>query len=155
MNLFPRDNSEDMVSTAEETANSYKANTPAFDFIQGDFSTRDGKILIADGERALQLWIEKCLRTRSEGYPIYTQDTVSYGVDMPDLTDRQSLWDYTKAQLQMEIAEALLRNPEILAVEGFTFERQKRSLFVGFTVSSIYGDHSLQMPIDTEQEVTL
>ncbi|MGE4272054.1 MAG: DUF2634 domain-containing protein [Desulfitobacterium sp.] len=111
-----------------------------FDFNAGDFVTKDGKLLPVDGLESLKIWIEKILKTEKFRFKIYeTGETSPYGVTLLDLINGEYPRAFIESEIQREVSEALLRNPEIKEVSGFTFSRAKRGLSVAFSVNTIYG----------------
>lgn len=106
-----------------------------FDFETGDFITKDGKLQAVEGANALKVWIEKVLKTEKFKFSIY--DT--YGITVMELITSDYPQVFIQAELQREITEALLKNPEITSVSSISFSREKRTLKAEFTVNSIYG----------------
>lgn len=117
-----------------------RGKTLDFDFNLGDFVTRDGRLQKIDGEDALRVRIEKCIRTEADKYQIYLQDSAPYGVRTFDLTNRKLPQAFLFAEIEREITEALLRDTEITGVYGFEFDREGRTLAVAFTVESVFGE---------------
>jgi hypothetical protein len=112
-----------------------------FDFVTGDFITRDGKLQPAEGLESLKIWIEKILKTEKFKFKIYETGEVNpYGITLLDLINRGYPKAFIESEIQREVSEALLRNSEINEISGFSFERVKRGLSVSFTVRSIYGE---------------
>ena len=115
-----------------------------FDFEQGDFVIRDGKLQATEGLRALRVWIKKVLKTEKFKFKIYSiGEPDEYGTTtLLELVNSGYPQFFIQAEIQREVTEALLRNPEITGVGDFAFQREKRTLIVGFTVNSIYGSLS-------------
>ncbi len=126
-----------------ESETKKRGKTLAFDFEKGDFVTLDGKLQPLEGLDGLKVWIEKCIRTVSHKNLIYDQTKEAYGVNTFNLTDRRYPKEFLYAEIQREITEALLLNPAITDVGDFTFEQANRTLVVGFTVDSIYGEQEV------------
>ena len=76
-----------------------------FDFENGDFIARDGKLIECDGISAIKVWIEKILRTEKGRYSIYS-DT-EYGCHLEDFTIGNS---YTAEFIEVESAVPLTIN---------------------------------------------
>jgi len=111
-----------------------------FDFTAGDFVTKDGKLQQVDGIESLKIWIAKIIRTEKFKFKIYDTGKVSqYGVTLLDLVNSGYPKSFIEEEMKREITEALLRNPEIQNVTGFTFSLVNRGLSVAFNVYSIYG----------------
>ena len=111
-----------------------------FDFTAGDFVIKDGRLQKIDGLDALKIWIEKILKTEKYKFMIYeTGQANEYGIKLRDLIDSKYPKCFAQAEMQREITEALSRNPEIIAINNFSFIRDKGLFTVNFDVSSIYG----------------
>ena len=136
--IFP-DYLVDIGAEPEEQA-ARRGKTLDFDFAEGDFVVRDGRLQAIGGEDALRVRIEKCIRTEADKYRIYLQDSAPYGVKTFDLTNRKLPQAFLFAEIEREVTEALLRDAEITGVYGFTFIREGRTLAVEFTVESVYGE---------------
>lgn len=105
-----------------------------FDFDTGDFVVRDGKLIKCDGMEAVRVWIEKSLRTEKGRYQIY-EDT-EYGCKLEDLLIGNNYpVSFIEAELKREIEEALLQNPQIIAVSNFSLERGVSFITVSMEVS--------------------
>lgn len=112
-----------------------------FNFEIGDFIIKDGKLQKVEGIEALKIWIQKILKTEKFKFKIYeTGETNEYGVTLLELVNSGHPKIFIQAEIQREVTEALIRNPEILGVSNFNFTRDKRMLVVSFNVNSIYGD---------------
>lgn len=112
-----------------------------FDFAAGDFVLKDGKLQVVEDSEALQVWIRKILKTEKFKFKIYeTGETNEYGVTLLDFVNSGHPQFFIQAEIQREVAEALIKNPEILDVTNFSFSRDKRTLVVNFNVNSIYGN---------------
>lgn len=112
-----------------------------FNFSVGDFVLKDGKLQVIEDVEAIQVWIQKIIKTEKFKFKIYeTGVTNEYGVTLMDLVNSGYPQFFIQAEIQREVAEALMRNPELLGVNNFSFSRDKRTLVVSFNVNSIYGD---------------
>lgn len=111
-----------------------------FDFEKGDFLVKDGKLIEVEGIEAIKIWIEKVLKTEKFKFKVYkTGSENEYGVTILELINSGHPQFFIQAEIQREIEEALLRNPDIKSVNNFNFVRNKRTLIVNFTVNTIYG----------------
>jgi hypothetical protein len=111
-----------------------------FDVNTGDFILKNGKLQAIEGIEALKVWIQKILKTEKFKFKVYeTGEINEYGVTLLELVNSGYPHAFIQAEIQREIAEALDRNPEILAVNNFSFTREKRTLIAHFNVNSIYG----------------
>lgn len=135
--MFPQ--YEFSIRETEQEETPKQGKTFAYDFVNGDFLTRDGRMIALEGADALKAWAEKCIRTEAQKYLIYRQDEKPYGVQTVDLRNRRLPLEFICAEIEREITEALLYNPNITGVRDFSFERQNRTLSVNYTIDSIYG----------------
>lgn len=119
-----------------------------FDFEKGEFSIADGKIQVVEGIEALKVWIHKILKTEKFKFKIYdTGEEEQYGISILEFINNDYPQAFLYAEIQREVIEALLKNPEIIEINNFNFVKDKRTLNVSFDVISIYGT--------TEQVVSL
>jgi len=119
-----------------------------FEFDEADIKTSksyrfDGLDLI-DGYEALRQSIEKMLLTQQYDFPIYSFD---YGVDFESYIGKDP--SYVEVELPRVIKEALLEDDRINDVTEFLTNTKGDSLFLEFTVESIFGD------IQISKEVTV
>jgi len=111
-----------------------------FDFQLGDFVVKDGKLQELDNLEALEMWIEKVLRTEKFKFKVYkTGETIEYGVTLLEYVNSGYPQAFIQAEIQREITEALLKNTNINSLESFSFSREKRTLKVSFRSNTIYG----------------
>ena len=132
--MFP---SQELTTT---TKNSTTGKTMNFDFETGDFVVKDGKVVTLTGLEGLEMWITKVLKTDKNKFKIYNTDNVEkYGVTLLELVTSDYPRPFIEAQVQAAIIETLMKNSDIKAVYNFSFTRDKRTLIVNFTVTSVYG----------------
>ena len=130
--MFPEVNTS-AISQAPSSA-LVGTKTYLFDFDTGDFVVKDGKLIPCDGIEAVKVWIEKVIRTEIGRYPIY--DGTDYGCHLEDLIIGNNFSaEFVEAELKREIEEALLRNPQITNVSGFTLIKEVNSITVTLEVS--------------------
>ena len=104
-----------------------------FDFENGDFVVRDGKIIECDGIESIKVWIEKILRTEKGRCPIY--DNTEYGCHLEDLIIGNSYTaEFIEAELKREIEDALKQNPKITSVTNFNITRNTNAITVTLEV---------------------
>lgn len=124
----------------EEREEKVTGRSFVFDFEKGDFLVKDGKLVEVEGIEAIRIWIQKVLKTEKFKFKIYkTGSENEYGVTILELINSGHPQFFIQAEIQREIEEALLRNPDIKSVNNFNFERDKRTLIVNITVNTIYG----------------
>ncbi len=129
--MFPKTDSAPVADTSLGSSGGTK--TYLFDFETGEFVIRDGKMVECDGVDAIKVWIEKIIRTEKNRYKIYT-DT-EYGCHLEDLIIGNSYTaEFVEAELKREIEDALLQNPQIQRVGGFSLVRGFNSITVTLEV---------------------
>ena len=128
--MFP--NSTDITINNESNTSS-GTKSYMFDFENGDFVVRDGKLIECDGIDAIKVWIEKILRTEKGRYPIY--DNTEYGCHLEDLIIGNSYTaEFIEAELKREIEDALKQNPQITSVTNFNIIRNTNAITVNLEV---------------------
>lgn len=128
--MFP--NSTNIILDNESNTSS-GTKSYMFDFENGDFVVRDGKLIECDGIDAIKVWIEKILRTEKGRYPIY--DNTEYGCHLEDLIIGNSYTaEFIEAELKREIEDALKQNPQITSVTNFNITRNTNAITVTLEV---------------------
>ena len=128
--MFP--NSTD-ITIDNESNTSSGTKSYLFDFENGDFIVRDGKLIECDRISAIKVWIEKILRTEKGRYPIY--DNTEYGCHLEDLIIGNSYTaEFIEAELKREIEDALKQNPQITSVTNFNITRNTNAITVTLEV---------------------
>ncbi len=128
--MFP--NSTDITINNESNTSS-GTKSYMFDFENGDFVVRDGKLIECDSIDAIKVWIEKILRTEKGRYPIY--DNTEYGCHLEDLIIGNSYTaEFIEAELKREIEDALKQNPRITSVTNFNITRNTNAITVTLEV---------------------
>ena len=129
--MFP--NSTD-ITIDNESNTSSGTKSYMFDFENGDFVVRDGKLIECDSIDAIKVWIEKILRTEKGRYPIY--DNTEYGCHLEDLIIGNSYTaEFIEAELKREIEDALKQNPQIISVTNFNISRNTNAITVTLEVA--------------------
>lgn len=119
-----------------------------YDFEAKDFIVKDGKLTLAVGIDGLKVWIEKILKTEKFKFQVYENGSDNqYGATLLGLVNSGLPQIFVQAEIQREITEAMLRNPLITAVSNFSFTRNRRSLVIGFEVSTVYGTIAQEVSI--------
>ena len=128
--MFP--NSTDIaIDNKSDTSSGTKSYM--FDFENGDFVVRDGKLIECDGIESIKVWIEKILQTEKGRYPIY--DNTEYGCHLEDLIIGNSYTaEFIEAELKREIEDALKQNPQIKTVTNFKITRNTNAITVTLEV---------------------
>ena len=128
--MFP--NSTDITIDNESNISS-GTKSYLFDFENGDFVVRDGKLIECDSIDAIKVWIKKILRTEKDRYQIY--DNTEYGCHLEDLIIGNSYTaEFIEAELKREIEDALKQNPRITSVTNFNITRNTNAITVTLEV---------------------
>lgn len=108
-----------------------------FDFENGDFILRDGRLVEVSGIEALKVWIEKILRTEKYRYEVYErEDKKEYGVVLEDLIVGNSFsYSFIEAELKREITEALTKNPLIQSLSNWNIQKENPLVKISFKVN--------------------
>lgn len=107
-----------------------------WDFALGDFVLQDGKLIEVTGIDYISIWVEKTLRTVKD--TLIYQNT-GYGSEHHTLIGTNFHPDFTRAEYERMIQDALLQNDAIYQVSNFSFSHSEGKLAVQFDVYSIYG----------------
>lgn len=116
-------------------------DTFLYDFKTCDFVMENGKPVTVSGVDALNVWIEKILRTQLNRYEIYT-DT-GYGTNIEDLIIGKGYSTaFVQSELKREIETALLQNEDITEVKSISLSREKDLLTVEIALETVYGEET-------------
>ncbi|MDQ0174371.1 DUF2634 domain-containing protein [Bacillus chungangensis] len=102
-----------------------------FDFETGRISG------VVDEMEALKQFIRKALITRRSRYLIYDDD---YGCEIPGLLGEDVTDGYLQSEIPRMVREALVYDDRIEDVTNIVVTRKNDSVFIQFTVISIFGD---------------
>ena len=128
--MFP--NSTD-ITLDNETQTSSRTKSYMFDFENGDFIVRDGKLIECDSIDSIKVWIEKILRTEKGRYKIY--DNTEYGCHLGDLIIGNNYTaEFIEAELKREIGDAIKQNTRITSVTNFNITRNINAITVTLEV---------------------
>ncbi len=95
-----------------------------------------------DGLSALRQAVYLILNTERYAWMIYSWN---YGVELVELIGQPK--EYALPELKRRIAEALLQDDRITAVDDFAFEAGKKTIHVTFTVHSVLGDLEVETDV--------
>lgn len=98
-----------------------------------------------DGLEAVKQAVHKRLVTERYVYDIY-DDT--YGLQTVDLIGKE--YGYVASKLQRRIKETLLNDDRISDVYGFEFKRQKDAVWVGFYVTTLFGELTSALSLNND-----
>ena len=109
-----------------------------FDFQKGEFVFENKDAVVLTGYDALKQWIEKCIRTQLNRYPMYKG--TGYGANIEDLTIGHSYgFDFAESELRREIETVMLKHEDIYKMESFKAIKNGDVLKIEFTLTTKYG----------------
>lgn len=121
------------------TESERKHMTLDWDFDKGDFKLVDGKTVKLYGIDYLRVWIQMALRTIKHTLIYKNSD---FGSEHHTLIGTTFKPQFTQAEFERMIREALLINNAITSVNNFEFSQSKSTMTINFDVESIYGTHN-------------
>lgn len=145
--MFPADvqtylTNEDM-EISERDASTFNGTTFLYDFKKGDYVYRNGAPIIVEGQKALEIWIEKVIRTERFKFKIY--ESVEYGVTIEDLIGSNLPYSFLDSEMKRELTESILRNPFIENLKEWKFEREGSLWTITFTVETVDGSFEMEV----------
>lgn len=96
-----------------------------------------------DGLEALAQTVFHILSVERYRYNIYSQN---YGVELEGLIGQTA--DYVKTEAKRRIADALMQDDRITAVENWSFQNSGKNLMITFIVRSVYGELQITKELD-------
>jgi len=90
---------------------------------------------LTEGLEAMRQAVYLILSCERYIYPVYSWN---YGAELSELIGREA--SYLWPELKRRICEALLCDDRIKSVEDFSFDADKGSVTVSFTVKTVFGD---------------
>ncbi|WP_342510595.1 DUF2634 domain-containing protein [Sporosarcina sp. FSL K6-1522] len=105
-----------------------------YDFNQGDFVLKDGKLVELHGIESLKMWIEKTMRTERYRFRIY--DNTEYGIILEELIGMNLPRAFIEAEIEREVTESLTSSLYIDSLESWSFERDGKWMRIFFRVNS-------------------
>jgi len=134
--LLPQLNLDNFVQEVEVKENKKQGKAFLFDFKQGDFLIKDGRLIEVDGVEAIKVWIEKILRTEKFKFKIYEEDGIDeYGITIKRLIQGKKVPQFfLQSELRREIEETLQKHIEIDRIDNFRTAQDQTTLIIYFTV---------------------
>ncbi len=96
-----------------------------------------------DGLEAVKQAVYLILNTERYEHIIYSWN---YGIELHDLYGEPT--SYVIPELKRRIYEALTQDDRIFGVDAFSFDVQKKSIFLTFTVNTIFGDFGAERTVN-------
>lgn len=137
--MFPEDaqaylENEEAALAARESR-TFNGTAFLYDFNAGDFVYKNGAPILVSGQKALEVWIEKVIRTERFKFNIYYG--VEYGVTLDDLIGSNLPYAFVESEMRRELTEAILMNPFIEHLSGWKFEREGSLWTISFVVETV------------------
>lgn len=108
----------------------------AWDFDNDCFIFESGQHKIVTENDALKVWIYKVLKTERWRYLAYDN---CYGIELEQFIGKYTNNQYSAAEIEQYITEALLINPYIKSVDDITATIDGDALSYSITLTTIYG----------------
>lgn len=120
------------------------SNLPLFKMYAWNFDNdrfiRDGngKMILLEGNPALEVWIIKALKTQRFVYKAYSW---RYGSEIKNFLGKVMTYGERYSEMKRGIIETLLVNPYVKSVDSIEFEENEHSREVNVTIklSTVYG----------------
>lgn len=131
------------INTNSKTSTNKAGKSFLFDFKNGDFVVKDGKLVQVTDIEALEVWIEKILRTEKFKFKVYEKKNRNqeYGINIYDLIIGNTYPNsFIDAEIKREVTDALLRNPLIKSLDNWSIVKDNPTLKVAFRVNLTNGE---------------
>lgn len=138
--MFPEDVGQYLVTEENDAINrtpTYNGRSFLYDFKRGDFIYKNGAPIEVTGLKALEIWIEKVIRT--ERFRFNVHKDVNYGVTIEDLIGSLLPRGYIESEMTRELTESILENPLIDDLTNWNFEVDGSKWTISFTVQTVEG----------------
>ncbi|KNF10052.1 protein of unknown function DUF2634 [Gottschalkia purinilytica] len=109
----------------------------AWDFEKNIPLLLDGKLKKLEGNKALEVWIYKALKTERYRYLAYSWD---YGHELESIIGSTFSRKAKESEVKRYVEEALTVNPYIKEISEFRVEFDKDNLYLEFVVKTVYGE---------------
>lgn len=121
---------------------------PFFDFEAGEFvAGRNGTVEMVCGVMDLKNRIQKILHTPKDRFLIYRDS--GYGNRLEELLIGTTLpREYIVSEVERQVKDAVLKNPDVSAVDSFDIVQDGARLSISFRVLSDYGSTEISEVID-------
>ncbi len=108
-----------------------------YDFAEGRHIVMNGRFLICTPEEALKQWIEMCIRTQIDSYPIYKG--TDFGISLRGTVIGRKPSDTAYQIALADIQERLLMNTDILGVNDFQISTENSTLKIQIELETALG----------------
>ena len=144
--MFPDDVEQFLVTEGNEANNTapvYNGRSFLYDFKKGDFIYKNGTPIEVTGLKALEVWIEKVIRT--ERFRFNVHKGVNYGVTIEDLIGSLLPRGYIESEMTRELTESILENPLVDDLTNWNFEVEGSLWTISFTVHTVEGAFEMEV----------
>lgn len=109
----------------------------AWDFDKNKLILKDGRPVVLEREKAIEVWIYKALKTKRYKYPIYSWN---YGSEVEDVIGKNLPLPILESEIKNDIKETLKQNKHIKDVYDFDVSIIRDKATVKFKVKTTYGE---------------
>jgi len=144
--MFPGDVEQYLITEENDTMNAtpiYNGRSFLYDFKKGDFIYKNGAPVEVTGLKALEIWIEKVIRTERFRFNIHKG--VDYGVTIEDLIGSLLPRGYIESEMTRELTESILQNPFVDDLTEWKFEVDGSEWTISFTVITVDGAFEMEV----------
>ena len=139
--MFPIIEVEENLITQEKDESIGK--TYLFDFDEGEFILKDGKLVIANELQAIEMWIRKVISTEKFKFKIYEkpeeEKDEEYGITIKNLIGKKLPREMIQSEIKREITKVLLEHPNIEKLSDFEVSQDGLKVIIKFKVSLVDG----------------
>lgn len=140
--MFP-DIGIDESTTVDETSENEIGKTYLFDFDQGEFVLKDGKLVIASELEAIKMWIRKIILTEKFKFKIYEkpeeEKDQEYGITFRSLVGKRLPREMIRSEIKREMTDVLKKHPKINNLSDFEVLQEGAKTTINFKVHLIDG----------------
>ena len=112
-----------------------------FDFSEGEYVTKDGKLIEATEEQAIKQWVELLVRTVLNKYKVY--ENTGFGTTFDRIIGQKTLpQGFINSEVKRELEEKVIMHKRISGISDFSTIRTRYGLEIRFTVNKV--DESMQ-----------
>ena len=116
-----------------------------YDFTEGRHVLVNGRFVPCTPEEALAQWVEMCIRTQMDSYPIYKG--TSFGLNLRDKAIGRKPSDTAYLVALADIQDRLLINPDILGINDLQLSAESGTLKIQIELETVLGslDSTIQL----------
>ena len=139
MAIFPQFNLSNNNTQSNNNSNSELGRVFLFDFKENNFVLKDGKMIEANYEQKIKMWIEQLIRTDFNKFKI-CKDT-PFGIEIVNILGRRDIsLGVVNSEIKRQIEEKIVLHPHISGVQNFSTERLNNEIIIKFDVILIDGN---------------